>query len=364
VTDSSGQENSYSLDIQDNIATTELSADTQFPLQKFRIDDVEVRRFRNYFTRAPRDLPVAIHEIDFGTDNPLRTPTLTATCQNDLVYINEVSIPIRLESPTNLVDTTQHISITACSEVDLKPGENFIRTAKGLDAGIDINQLVLQSGSTATDSATYAPIAITSRSRTQLTAIIDTTSPHIVSFGQSINKGWKATLKTDHDEIDLGEPFVVQGYANGWLVPESGELILEWTPQRFVRFAIVFSLVSVFFLLFVALRRAPLVTTAQHSPPFAPTTRRFLVPVVFGVVVLSAGFVAAGVSLALAFVARRWAMTAVALLMSAVALIVVINQTRFGYPATLDWPLRFSFLTPLAWIAVSIASINALLRRD
>lgn len=363
MTDDRGQENSYSLSVNGDIATTELATDTQFPVRKIRIDDIDVKRFRNYFTGEPRDLPVAIQEIDFGVDNPPLRPSLTESCQNDLLFVNDTSIPVRLTAPENLLDTTQHISVTACEEIELLPGENLIRTAKGLEIGIDINQIVLQSPSSNVETSTYSSVPITSRSATRLTATIETTSPQIMSFGQSINKGWKATLKTDQGSIDLGEPFVVQGYANGWLVPESGELILEWSPQRFVSFAIAFSVLSTLVLLVIALRRRP----ATHFNPQAlrpsPVPRGFILPVVVILVVLSAGSVAAAVSAALVMFARRWSMAVVAVSMSLVALVVVVNQSRYGYPPSLDWPLRFTDLTPLTWLAVSVASINALVRR-
>lgn len=360
VTDASGQEITYDVALNDNIASTELAMDTQFPLQKIRIDDVEVKRFRNYFTRQPRNLPVAIQEIDLGENNPLRTPSLTDTCQDNLVFVNDTSIPVRLVAPDNVLDSTQYITVIACSEIELLPGDNFVRTAVGLDTGIDINHIVLQSPNSTVNTETYSSVPITSRSATQLTAKIETTSPQIVSFGQSINKGWKATLKTDRGSVDLGTPFVVQGYANGWLVPESGELELTWAPQRFISLAIAFSLLSALILLVIAMRRTP---TAKHVPHFTATSPRFVFPVVVVLIVLSAGFVAAAASVALVLFARRWSMMAVAALMSLVAVVVVVNQTRYGYPPTLDWPLRFTDVTPLVWLAVSIASINALVRR-
>jgi hypothetical protein len=62
-------------------------------------------------------------------------------------------------------------------------------------------------------------------------------------------------------------------------------------------------------------------------------------------------------------VSRRWSAIAVGLLVFVLASVIVVQQSRYGYPPTLDWPLRFARLTPLAWIAVAIASINALLHR-
>ena len=47
-----------------------------------------------------------------------------------------------------------------------------------------------------------------------------------------------------------------------------------------------------------------------------------------------------------------------------IAGVVVIQQTRFGYPPTLDWPLRFADLSPLAWLAIAVATINPFARRD
>jgi hypothetical protein len=255
--------------------------------------------------------------------------------------------------------------VEACQDITLQPGQNFIRTAKGLDTGLDLDQLVFTTDEVA-DIPSYTPVTVTSQERTRLTARIETTSPQIVSFGQSINRGWKATLRTPDATIDLGAPFVVQGYANGWLVPQSGELVLEWTPQRFVMSSLLISLICAIGLFILALgrpRRGPIVST-QLGALTPKITSRSTQIVTIGLVVAFAGIIPAAIAGVLLLAPRRLGVFVIGALVAVVAGVIVIQQTRFGYPPTLDWPLRFADLTPVTWTAVALACINPVLRRN
>ena len=370
VTDSSGTTSSYELTQNNATLTAELSSDTTFPLRSLTIDEIEPSTFPNYFTRMARTLPVAITEIDFGVTNPLRPPTLSTTCRNDLVFLNDSPVPVRLRAPEDILDTTQVITVESCAPLTLQSGENFIRTAKGIDIGIDINQLVLSPQTlnqlnTAVGGSTYVSPRITSRTTTRVTAEITTQSPQIVSFGQSINSGWKATLRTATETIDLGKPFVVQGYANGWLVPETGELVLEWSPQRFVRLSLAFSALSALALLLTTLRRPrrpqPVEKSELPQRTFAATWQ--FRTLCFGLLLAFTGIIPTILAGALLLVSRRWSAVLIATLITMTASVIVIQQSRFGYPPTLDWPLRFVDLTPVTWTAVALATINPLTRR-
>ena len=370
VTDASGATTAYEL-TQDNATfTAELSPDTAFPLRSLTIDEITSSTFPNYFTRVPRTLPVALTEIDFGTPNPVRTPAISPACRNDLVFLNDAPIAIRLREPEDVLDTTQFIAVESCEPLILQPGENFIRTAKGIDKGIDINQLVLSpptlnETNIAANGPRYTSPRITSRTNTRISADIATQSPQIVSFGQSINSGWKATLRTRTGTIDLGKPFVVQGYANGWIVPESGELILEWTPQRFVRLSLALSALSALVLFGITLRRPRRPQRGENHATAhnaIATTWQFRA-VCVGVLLVVAGIVPTVIASALVMISRRWSAWFIAALITCVTCVIVVQQYRYAFPPTLDWPLRFVDLTPVAWTAVAVATINPLTRR-
>jgi arabinofuranan 3-O-arabinosyltransferase len=365
VTDASNTQYPFELFGDGGLLTATLDDAVKFPLRSLIIDEVRSRTFRNYFTREPRELPVAITEIDFGLDNPLQVPSMDTQCRTDLLKINDTPISLRLIASDNIFDTSQSLRVQACQDIILQPGENFIRTAKGLDTGIDLDQLVLTTEEAA-DIASYTPVTVTSHERSRLTARIETTSPQIVSFGQSINRGWTATLRTADASIDLGPPFVVQGYANGWLVPESGDLVLEWTPQRFVRGSLLISLLCAVGLLVLALGR-PRGRQRVNSDPGALATKIASRPAqiaTIGLIVAFAGTVPAIIAGAFLFIPRRFTTLAIVVLVGIIAGVIVVQQTRYGYPPTLDWPLRFVDLTPVTWTAVALACINPVLRRN
>jgi hypothetical protein len=261
-------------------------------------------------------------------------------------------------------DTSQSFTVQSCQNITLQAGDNFIRTAKGLNTGIDLDQLVLTTDTFA-NTSTFTPVTVNSHTRTQLTARIETSTPQIISFGQSINRGWKASLRTPEGTLDLGPPFVVQGYANGWLVPQSGDLILKWTPQRFVWGSIVFSILCITGLIVLALRRPRRrVATDQGvatSPKVSLTLPAMIVTTLL--VLAFAGILPVLGAGVLLLAPRRYNAVAVAILVATITGVIVVQQTRFGYPPTLDWPLRFAGLTALTWTAVAVACINPLLRR-
>ena len=71
-----------------------------------------------------------------------------------------------------------------------------------------------------------------------------TDRPFWMVLGQSHNLGWTATA----GGRDLGEPTLVDGYANGWEVAASDRTIrihLEWKPQKVVWASIALSALSV-----------------------------------------------------------------------------------------------------------------------
>jgi arabinofuranan 3-O-arabinosyltransferase len=364
VMDASNVQHSLSLTGESGVLTAPLDSSIQFPIRSLTIDEVRSRTFRNYFTKEPRELPVAIIEIDLGIDNPKRLPFLEAQCRTDLLELNDTPVALRVVGNDSLFDTTQTFKVEACQDITLQPGENYIRTAKGLDSGLDLDQLILTTNSTL-ETATFSPMTVISQERTRLTAQIDIDTPRIISFGQSINRGWKATLRTPKGSVDLGEPFVVQGYANGWLVPESGELILEWDPQRFVKGSLVVSMLSAAGLIVLALRRLrkgnPPSTMGHAFSGQAPSPLAVIATI--GLVIAFAGILPAIIAVLFLFIPRRLSLYAIGALVVFIAGVIIVKQFQYDYTPMLDWPLRFVNLTPFTWTAVALACINPLLRR-
>lgn len=367
VIDDQGVEHRLALETESNEARAELPDDFRFPVRAVRIDDVAPETFPNYFTKQIRQLPVVVAEIDFGTPNPRRIGRLDERCRDDLVEVNSLPVSVRVLNTPDIFDTNTPLPIQACEPVRLRAGENTIRTAVGLDVGLDINGLVLGTRSPdglGGDRASTA-VTVTSLSQDHLTATITVDSPQVLSFAQSINHGWRAHLRTpDGRTIVLGDPFVVQGHANGWLVPESGELTLRWAPQRTINMALWFSGLSALGVSWLALRRRT-PTSQIPSPNPAPSELPWVWVWVVGVGLFAvAGIVPAAVALLVARFVRRLVPVVVVGAITVVAATIVVQQLRLGEPAPMDWPLRFAHMAPWAWLAVAVATINPVLRRD
>ncbi len=365
VTDSTGRLHSVNLRGEGDLLTADLPDGFVYPLASVRIDRIEARTFTNRFTFDDDVLPVAIVEIDLGSPHPSRRARIAGECRDDLVSVDGSPVPVRLVPRGDLMSSLGDISVVGCGSVTLRAGENLIDTSAGIDTGIDIDRLVLsEPGFDGGTDASWAPVAPESFDDTRVTARIDADGPRLLSFGQNINTGWTARLETDDGRVvDLGAPVVVQGYANGWLVPGPGRLVIDWTPQRVIGPALWMSLAAAVAVALVALGifgrgRRPAGTTPT------PTSRRALL--VVGVAVAGIGGGAPG--LAGALLGTRLRRNRLLFLVVAgwtiVSAVIVVSQSRFGHQPTLDWPGRFTGLSPVTWFVVSLAAVGALSSRD
>jgi len=188
-------------------------------------------------------------------------------------------------------------------------------------------------------------------------------------LGQSYNLGWSATL----DGRSLGDPVLIDGFANGWRIPPGEEQLveLEWTPQRLVGRSVRGSVLVIVIALFLAFRgrRASGDTTATRADgPSQPMLRP--VPFVDRVsavppgpwrsAVVAGAFIGAfswmnlprlpglalvvGVSVVAALRVRtRWTMPALfaAVVFGLTSLAIMVAQRRFRYPPDFGWPQQF-----------------------
>ncbi|MGI8796904.1 MAG: hypothetical protein ACR2IR_10055, partial [Acidimicrobiia bacterium] len=208
-------------------------------------------------------------------------------------------------------------------------------------------------------------------------------APFWLVLGQSDNDGWRASV----DGHDLGRSQLVDGYANGWLVPgDLGggdlEVTLTWTPQRLVWIAIGISGLAMLACTALALRgrrrpghgapRGPGVEPALTSPLVAGGTRPPFVTlvaaplgaaVVAGVLVRPwAGLLVGALVLgALVRPRLRVLLTAGApLAIGAAGLYIVVQNSRYDYPPLFEWPTFFDSVHVLGWLAVVLLAADAL----
>lgn len=330
---------------------------------------VEQRRTPEYFSGVQRLLPVAISEIDLfdasgqavGPDTSERV--LDARCRSDLIEIDGSSVAIRLDADPAAALARGAISFTGCEEpIVLSAGAHRLRTNG--DQPVTIDRIVLVSpGSAPRTAVTISSPEFERPGPTRLTASVDPRpSPSWLVLRESWNPGWTATL----DGIALGEPILIDGYANGWLLPASAisqQLVIDWAPQRTVEIAGLVSVLGLIVTLVLARprrRRAagapvPVIDgfAAGTEPPALSAAFTLGTLVVLVVVGGPAAALTAGVVVLLAPYAPRWFGAASAFVLWGVgALAITALQFGYDYPSDPDWPSRFAAVAPLSWAAI------------
>ena len=149
--------------------------------------------------------------------------------------------------------------LESCGDpVQLAAGRTLLTSAPGTVTGFDVDLFALASaagGGPGSDTvatppppAPPGPDTTTSRPGrlTYDVDVTDATDPYWVVLGQSHNAGWHLSV----DGKDLGEPTLINGFANGWRVDPATvgatvTLHLEWTPQRLVFIGLLASALGV-----------------------------------------------------------------------------------------------------------------------
>jgi len=83
-----------------------------------------------------------------------------------------------------------------------------------------------------------------------LVTVKNVTDPFVLVFSELFDDGWRAYLKKgDSTSLINGEKHIlVNGYANAWLIDGQGDyqIILEFWPQRLLKYASIISLIGIF----------------------------------------------------------------------------------------------------------------------
>jgi arabinofuranan 3-O-arabinosyltransferase len=206
-------------------------------------------------------------------------------------------------------------------------------------------------------------------------------------FGQSFNPGWRATA----DGEDLGPPTLVNGFANGWLVPAGTDIELQvtWVPQRTVTALLGLSLG--FVVLAIALAAWP--RGRPHASPGEPLgaampsawtlsrVLRYEGPAPSPVAALAtvaaavvAGWATIGVGGAVVLgvaalvtlrVSRARALLTVGgpLLFVAAVVWMAARQASENLPAGFGWPGYFEGAQDPAWLSVLLIALDVVVDR-
>ena len=354
------------------------------------IEAVRQATTTEYYSQTPRVLPAAIAELGIpGVTRPAPAAALDSGCRTDLATLDGHPLPLRVSGDTGTASQHGALRLEACAEgpVHLSAGQHILRATPGRDSGLDLDAIALGSGAGGSapapgpggpvlpDAARTSPprLHLEDFGATEVRATVDeSTRPFWLVLGQSNNDGWKATV----DGRDLGPPQVLDGFANAWLVRPNGrgtmDVTFTFTPQRSVRIA---SVVSGFALLLCAAlalfagRRRHLDRGDTDAPRFrslragmGPAARRGAIltaglatAVVVGVIVGPFEGLALGVVVAAAL---RWGRThqvlalGAPLLLAAAAGYILLQQTRYRYPAVFQWPTFFDRVHIVGLLAV------------
>ncbi len=348
----------------------------------------------------PIVMPVGIAELGMpGVSRRPAAANLAGDCRSDLLSIDGTPVPIRVTGTSANAEAKGALTVERCDPdggpVALPAGKHELRAVPGLRTGIDIDRLTLSSaagGAAAPISAIAAENAAGTRAapavkvvkqkptsaRLQLPA---SKAPYWLVLGQSNNAGWTATANGK----DLGEPKLVDGYANGWLIQPSAKPVtvaLEWTPQRIVNLAMIasaFGMALCLGILAVAAvrrrrraeaagpaqaRRLPGVTPLLQSPFTVRGTRPGVAAIgVTGVLSGAAaavlirpwcGLLVGGLVVLVLVVPRlRWLLSLFpAAAVIVIGVVVVAGQRMNNWQTDIYWPTHFWQLRTLGWLAV------------
>jgi arabinofuranan 3-O-arabinosyltransferase len=386
--------------------TVDLPDEVEGSSFRLTLSAVDERTTTDWYSGQPTNLPVALAEVGIG-DIAVHAPTgdLDDDCRDDLLALDDEPVSVSVTGTVESALARQGLEVSLCSDAGLvlDDGDHELLAAPGRETGIDLDGLALTSAAggdaapadlVASSPAPPAPdVEITAEGRvsSDLT-VTDAEEPFWLVLGQSHNLGWHAEAD---GAGDLGEPTLVNGFANGWMVDPADagsdgtiDISLSWTPQRLVWVAMGLSGLGVLLCLVLLWRNprrlahvsaglrggaaaAPMVPAFEPlapRPKGAEDTTRTVVLSTGAMTVLAAALIglpwAPLVGLA-TFLCQRWRWGPVLARVGAVSLLglsalsVVVRQRRNAFPPDFIWPNHFEAVHRVVLVALALLLIDA-----
>jgi arabinofuranan 3-O-arabinosyltransferase len=364
------------------------------------VDAVRNVETLDWFGGQPLVTPIGLVELGIdGLEAPPLPDTLDDACQLDLVELDSRALPVTVTGTPEALLAGEALRLAACDErgVDLGAADTVLRTTAGRTTGLDIDRLVLRSaaGGDADPgrgplvdqevARDRPPIEVVDRGRTSTRLeVAEAAEPFWLVFGQSYNAGWRATA----DGEDLGPPTLVNGYANGWLVPAGTtiDLRVTWVPQRTVTALLAASLAFVAMALVVALwprgRAAPEPANLTLAEPWAwsqvlryagptPSLPATLVTAAsataagWATIGPVGGLVLAGAAVVTTRLARARPLLTIGgpLVILASVAWMAVRQASEAFPSGFGWPGFFAGAQDPAWLGVLLIALDVVVER-
>ena len=372
---------------------------------RLRISGVRTVTTRDWVSDRDVDQPAAIAEIGLPAPTvPALPAVFDSGCRSDVLAVDGQPVPVRIAGPMADALAGEALPFATCdgSPLTLDGGEHEISSAAGEATGLNVDGLVLRSGAggsaTQSGSGTLAgeaaagaipsgpTVEVRHDDHDRATAEVTGATPgepFWLVLGQSFNPGWHATI----DGHSLGEPVLVDGFANGWLVtPDDASFTvgLRFTPQGRVDVAFWISIAAALMCLILVVRRPRRVVNAPASEaePYSSVlafrydgalpSRRTAVWTGVGVFLLSWMLAGPWVGLAIGIAAgigarhetfRRYLLLASPLALGVCALYVLYIQARWNPSPSFDWPIEMRRPHPIGWVAVLVLVADAVVDR-
>lgn len=210
----------------------------------FRITFDRVRSVErtDWFTKKPIAMPIAISELGLPGAQGARAGAPIDTCRRNVLSIDGNDVPVRVVGTPDPLGV-RSLALQLCDSsrrLQLAAGSHIVRTAVGAASGLDLDRLVLSTdrrpATAQPEGAANASVDVRRAGRTSFDLRVQGRAgqPVWLVLGQSHTEGWRATV----NGTDIGEPVIVDGYANGWVVRPGRDgfvdVKLQWTPQEIV----------------------------------------------------------------------------------------------------------------------------------
>jgi arabinofuranan 3-O-arabinosyltransferase len=251
---------------------------------RLSIDQVTEARSTDWFGGVPIVLPVGLAEAGLPVvEAPAADAALPSACRGDLVRIDDGPVPLEVRGTVGEALAGDGVDLAPCgAPVDLPAGRSLLESTSGSVTGYDVDILAISSAaggapgvdtlSEPADAGPPPPETTTERTgrNSHRVRVTDADEPYWVVLGQSWSPGFAATVEGGRS---LGEPTLINGYANGWRIDpavDGSDVVVDiaWTPQRVVWAGLAVSALGV--LICLALIVVPLVRRRRPAGADGP----------------------------------------------------------------------------------------------